>query len=197
MVCGLGTARCHIAADLKNPNRDTMSNRELAGSRVTGGAIRCQGGTLTTPAEEITWPPRSLGHKVALLLLVGAVAVTAIPEIARSMRGWPLNEACYLPVVGPGDRTKVYMPEKVSSIKGYWNGNPQVLLRVDGTGGARGRSVRRRTQTTGAERSASSPAKNNSSRPWVKLEIPDDASLAGKAVQCDITLEVRYPEMSR
>jgi hypothetical protein len=42
--------------------------------------------------------------------------------------------------------------------------------------------------------SAKSSEKNSGSTPWVAVSLPDDPSLAGKAVTCDIALDVAFPE---
>ena len=43
-------------------------------------------------------------------------------------KGWPLNDETYPPVVGPGDQVRVYMNQKITSIKSYWKGDAQVTL---------------------------------------------------------------------
>jgi hypothetical protein len=180
-----------------NPNSNREANRDLAANRIAAGALHTQPMT-TTPdpnSPALPVPTRSLGHIVAMGLLAGMILLSVCPELIRGINRWPLNAECYPPVVGPGDTTRVYLADSISSIKGYWRGVPQVACKpVDG-----GQPVKIQATTNqndwGSQIEAKSDEERNSSHPWVELQFPNDSDLTGKKVTCHIDLDVEYPEM--
>jgi hypothetical protein len=83
------------------------------------------------------------------------------------------------------------MNQKIHSIKGYWRGRPQAVLH-DG-----GRNVPAVATTNqkdwGSTISAKSSETDSTSTPWVQVIIPDDPTLVGKNVTCDLDMNVTYP----
>lgn len=190
-VC-LVAASALAKADFENPNANPEMNRQRAAERVTSGAIRTQPKPAQAPPDELAKPGRSSIGWLAVALLPAAVVAAALPEVMRSSHTWPLNDACYPPVVGPGDHTRVYMPEKISSIKGYWRGRPYVT--VIPTGGMPINVPAKANQNDwGSSISAKSSEKDSSSSPWVEIDLPPNDSLAGKQVACEIQMQVQYP----
>ena len=193
-------AVCAMAAiavwriDLKDPNRDPEANRELAVGRVASGLVMHKPGKVVPGSQQLMRTTVSLVHRLAIVLIGAAVLMAASPELVRTSRHWPLNHESYPPVVGPGDQARVYMNEKIHSIKGYWRGRPQVVLHESGPDG---RSLAVEATTNQKEWSstihAKSSEKDSSTTPWVRVSLPQDSSLAGKTVTCDIGLNVTYP----
>jgi len=98
-------------------------------------------------------------------------------------------------VVGPGDTTRIYMNDKISSVLGYWRGFPKVALQRPGADPIEA-SAKTNQNNWGSSISAKSSEKDNSATPWVEVEVPSDASLAGKTVDCVIQLGIEYPKAS-
>jgi hypothetical protein len=177
-----------------NPNRDLESNRRRAAERVAAGQVKFTPPPKKMRAGEIVSSPLV---PVALVLLFVAAALAAMPEIVRSVRGWPLNVECYPPVVGAADQTRFYMPGEITSIKSYWRGKPTATLTYDGAPeGAT--SIRSQTNQNdwGSTIEAKSDEQNSHSHPWVEFFMPDSPDLAGKTAYVNITLQVEYPQMS-
>lgn len=195
----VGAAACAVAAlililtDLRDPNRNAEMNREMASGRVASGAVTHTPGKFVAGARELARFPRSVMHKLALVLVLAAVGLAAVPELIRSSRGWPVNDECYPPVVGPGDETRVYMKDKITSLKSYWRGTPIAVARVPG--GGRELTMKSKTNQNNWPDSISvkSSQKNSTSTPWVEVLMPNDPAVAGKTVECAIHLGVTYP----
>lgn len=196
----VGAAACAVAAviltltDLRDPNRSAEMNREVASGRVASGAITHAPGKFVAGTRELARFPRSVGHKLVLMLVLAAVGLAAVPELIRASRGWPANDECYPPVVGPGDETRVYMNEKVTSLKSYWRGTPIAVARVAGVGGRELPMKAKTNQNNWPDSiSVKSSQKNSSSTPWVEVVMPNDPAVAGRTVECAIHLGVTYP----
>jgi hypothetical protein len=189
-VCAL-SAVALWRIDLADPNRDPERNRELAAGRVASGGVMHKPGKVVPGSQEMMRTGRSLVHRLAIVLVGAAVLMAAAPELIRTSRHWPLNHELYPPVVGPGDEARVYMNEKIHSIKSYWRGRPEAVLH---DGGRIVPAVATTNQNDwGSTINAKSSEKDGSSTPWVKVTIPDDPTLVGKNVTCDLKLNVTYP----
>ncbi len=191
--CGLAAA-LHLLFDRRNLNANLTGNQQAAGQLVAEGRMLHTPGRTVGPMDTPRPSSNTFDRLLAALLLVGSVALAAAPELMRSARGWPLNAEAYPPVVGPGDRTRIYMPTKISSIKGYWRGQPNVLARPED-----GQGIEVAVPATTNENSwsgtiyAKSTEESSSRTPWVELSVPNQADLAGKPVTFAIDLEVTYP----
>ncbi len=178
---------------LWNPNSNLSANVTRAAADVASGKILHQAGDGSRAVKHLASPPKSTVQMLSLLLALGAVIAAATPEIVRSSRGWQANAEAYPPVVGPGDSTRIYMTENITSIKSYWRGKADVQIRE---GSNSFPAVTKTNQNDwGMTIYAKSSEKNTNSTPWVGVTIPDEASLAGKAVKCDINIAVQYPRM--
>jgi hypothetical protein len=191
-LCAVAVA-ASVAAEVWNPNKDLAENRRRAGDLVSRGVIQHQPpqGPPPQDVQQHARPAASPLSIVALVILAVAFIAALVPDVARLAQGWPANEDAYPPVVGPGDQARVYMKQSISSIKGFWRGQPQVVLK-DGD-----RKITARATTNdnnwGGTIYAKSSEKSTSSTPWVALTVPNDKKLAGKKVGCDIDLAVEYP----
>jgi hypothetical protein len=176
-----------------NPNGDLAANRQRAADLVSRGVLQHQPGQPVAEQDlhRLARPGPPPLRIVALVLLAIAFVAAVAPEVARAALGWPANDEAFPPVVGPGDEARVYMRQSISSVKGYWRGQPQVVIK-DGE-----RRVTAKATTNdngwGGTIYAKSSEKSTSSTPWVALTLPSDKKLAGKTVGCDIDLSVEYP----
>lgn len=121
MIAAALMALVHTMAEVRNLNSDLDANKQKAEDKVGAGKMILTPGKLAVPTMEQVNPPKSGIHKLAIPLLVLSVVLIAAPEAMRSLSRWPLNSDAYPPVVGPTDTTRIYMPEKISSVKGYWS----------------------------------------------------------------------------
>lgn len=198
-VVGVAAA-VHLAADLKNPNRDLAANRAAAQAKVTDGKLgHVRPGRLVSGTEEEAARfGRPMLHLAALVMLPAAVALVLWPEGLRAKNAWPLNDATYPPVAGPGDTVRIYMGQKIESVKGYWRGRPRATVAV--MGGPPATAVEAPSTTNdnnwGDNISVKSSEKRSNSTPYVNVTLPGDPSLAGKTVDCRVNLDVTYPEIS-
>jgi hypothetical protein len=201
----VATAACAVAAlliwrvDLENPNRDPEGNRAKATERVTSGKVMHRPGRVGAGAggaAAMTRFPRSPIHMLALLMTLAAIGMAASPELLRSSKGWPLNSETYPPVAGPGDQVRVYMNDKITSVKGYWKGDARAMIRDGEAGKPYTVSAKTNQNDWGSSISAKSSEKDTSSTPWVEVPIPNEPALAGKTVACDVLLRVIYPHLT-
>lgn len=188
-----GAALVLWKTSLWNPNSNVSANITRATADVASGKIMHYAGDASLAVKHLASPPKSSFQMLSLVLAAAAAIAAAAPELVRSSRGWPANAEAYPPVVGPGDTTRIYMKEKIESIKSYWRGKAGVKI-LEGS-----RSFSATTKTNqndwGMTIHAKSSEKNSNSTPWVRVTVPDEASLAGRAVKCDIKLAVEYPHM--
>jgi hypothetical protein len=97
-------------------------------------------------------------------------------------------------VAGPGDETYLYLPDSISSIKGYWAGTSRVTARVV-PGPQAGQSIASSTRQAdwGNAIQAKHSEQSTPQRLWVRVKLPSAAEYAGKTLLCKIDLAVRYP----
>ena len=187
----------HMLVERSNPNRDLMGNTTLAADRVAEGTIQFKPGRVGPQIDDFINPPKSTLHRMALPLLLFGAGLAYSPEFIRSQNHWPLNPDCYPPVVGAGDSTRIYMDDRINSVKGYWRGSPNALLQTPD-----GKPIMEANATTnqndwGSSISAKSSEKNTGSTPWVEVTLPaaGKKDLAGQTVHCVLDLKVDFPEM--
>jgi hypothetical protein len=188
-----------LATHLRNPNSDLEGNRQKAAALVTSGAMRTGAGKRTGPSMLLTGVPgQSVFARIALLLLLVSVPAAAAPELIRARRGWPANTRCYPPVVGPGDATRIYMPDSITSIKGYCRGSATASLHVTGGDGSviPVPDVSTNQDAWSGTLTVKDDEKKTDHRPQVDLRIPPDPALAGKTVDCLLHLKLEYPAVA-
>jgi hypothetical protein len=189
-ICAVA-AGAHSMTSLWNPNSNLSANLTRAEGHVASGKILSRPGLPAPDVKQLASPSKSPFHLLILLLLAAAVVAAVMPEIVRTSKHWPLNPDAYPPVVGPGDETRIYMQDKIESIKSYWRGQAVAQLREGG------RSYPVSTTTNqndwGSTIYAKSSEKHSTSSPWVGVTVPANPALAGKVVDCGIKLAVQYP----
>ena len=121
-----------------------------------------------------------------------APVLAVVPEAVRTARAWPVNPACYPPVVGPGDTTRIYFDQTITSVKGYFRGTSEATVQ-----GNAGRPVPVRSTTAdndwGSTISVKDGEKRNETRPWVELTLPADPAWGSRTVDCAAKLSLEYP----
>jgi hypothetical protein len=188
----------NLVVDWHNPNRDLEANQQLARRDLeTGRMQQGQAGRTESPSAELGTPRWSPMHRLAFVLMVVALGVLVLPEGIRAMRGWPLNGDWHPPVAGPGDETYLYLPDSISSVKGFWSGAASVSASLADSPNEPAFQVAAVTNNTnwGNNIRVKSSEKYSSSRLWVTLRLPDRPDLAGKKLQFTIDLKVNYPMM--
>src|SRR5262249_47786060 len=131
----------------------------------------------------------------AIALVVTSIAAFGCPELLRRHFDWPLNTDAFPPVVGPGDATRIFLPQAIESVKGYWRGKSRFTARLADE--PQGKIYPLPCSTGLAEWSDSmlvpKGEEANHQRLWVRLELPADIPAAGKKLQCTVQLQVEYP----
>jgi hypothetical protein len=180
----------------RNPNPDPRSNLAKAATAVSNGTLALDEVRNDSEASRVR-----AGSAVGLTTIVTlGLAVCALPfaELVRVVSGWPLNPDFHFPVVGPGDTSTFYFPETITAVKSTWNG-------VGGGRIANGASlpletesglhVTSHTDSWGSTIRVKSSEKNSSFTPWVDVQAPAVAALAGKRLDLKLSVHVTYPAM--
>jgi hypothetical protein len=196
-ACGLAAVG-HFLINLNNPNRNLEANHQMAQARLQSGVLQLgKAGSSEPPAPEVREPRWALGHRLVYVLL--AVTVLAVPvcEWLRLASGWPLNPDWHPPVAGPGDETYLWLPTKISSVKGYWNAAATVeATRADEPNVSIPVQASSKNASWGNSISAKSSEKDSSSTLWISLRLPPGQDLAGKVLNLKLNLAVTYPKAS-
>jgi len=193
---GLVSAAALAWIGSRNPNRDLDANLRSAGSLLSAGTLGLDQPGVPDLARRGPMLP-GLGLLAPLFLGFGVIALP-LAEVQRTVARWPLNPRFYPPVAGPGDQTTIYLPEKIHSVKGYWNGEPRVVARNAAALGLRAPEIAAVSSkdSWGGTISAKSSQKDNTSTPWTTLTLPTEpATLPGKTAQLVIDLSVTYPQL--
>ena len=190
-------ALAFAAVEALDPNRDLDANRQRASERVAEGTVK------TDPQKRPVRPMLMLaevpGRAKPRWLLVGlallAPLAAAAPEAVRTARRWPANDECYPPVVGPGDTTRVYMAQRINSVKGFYRGSVEATLATP-TSAPVHLTADTNQNDWGSTIYVKDDEKQNVHRPWVELQMPSDASLAGQTANAAVHLSLDYPSIS-
>ena len=113
----------HLLIDFNNPNRNLESNQQLAQQKVERGDLWIPPGSKADAVSEAPAFGWSTAHAVAYVLFGLGLLALLSPEVLRLLHGWPANAVWYPQVAGPGDDPYIYFPNKITSVKGYWQGN--------------------------------------------------------------------------
>ena len=100
-------------------------------------------------------------------------------------------------MAGPRDQTYVYFPEKITSIKGYWQGKPHAEVANARELGLKNASLSVRSQDNiwGNEIRAKSSETASRSTLWTEITVPDQPELADQTMDVRLRMDVRYPRM--
>lgn len=182
-------------AALRNFNGDLIGNRANAEAAVSKGELRLDApGVGGQPQFDLGG--RRPGPALVAMLAV-CVLVLPLAEAARLALKWPLNTNFYPPVVSPGDETQFYMPESITSVKGYWRGTPSAeVTNAEELGLATGvMPASARENSWSGTISVKSSEQNSHVTPWIKFTLPGEASLANKVAKLRLKLAAEFPQM--
>ncbi len=177
-----------------NPNRNLDRNKRYVESQREKLFLQTLGdGKVAPRALPFDPPPLINGRQwIGVGILVSAICLALVPELQRRLCGWPINEIARPRVVGPGDTARIEMPGAIQSIYGLWTGEALAQVANSAETGATMNGVEATTRTeTWGERL---DLYVRTTTPWVDVTIPDSAGLAGKTLQLDLFLNIRYPE---
>jgi hypothetical protein len=185
--------------DFRNPNRHLEANRRVAEQEIAAQRMRLlQPAATPLPSSGPTSP--RFHSLLALGLAAAALLAVALPERMRQRAGWTLNPNWYPPVAGPGDETCLYLPESITSLKGYWNGRSKVTAHMmgdhaAGDGAPHEFEIASSTRQTDWGHLIQARANERSSRArlWVRIRLPADEEFAHKSLVCTVALAVQYP----
>jgi hypothetical protein len=186
----------HLLVDRRNPNRNLDANLHVARQRLDAGRLSV---STETGAAEGGHPGGgwSVANMMAYALFAVAAAAFLTAEGLRTVEGQPVNADEWPPVAGAGDETTVYLPQRITSIKSYWNGQAKVqVVNAKEIGLPEGFLVPATTNTAswGGTIESESGDEHNVSQLWVKLHLPTTPDLGGKTLRLQIDMSVRYPE---
>jgi hypothetical protein len=193
------TFLCQLAVTLWNPNRNPSANRSRAKRWLESGSL--EGERVPPTNRGDAGLPRwgfGLPQGLALAGIAFGIVLFVSAELIRLAFGWPLNEGWYPGVVGPGDESRLYFAERISPVKGLWNGQAGAeLLNTPEVGLADAR-LDTTTQQDTWQGNIWMSNKNDKTRllyPWVAIRIPDSPQLAGAQLRIKANLTAEFPAL--
>lgn len=191
-------AAAHIGIASVNPNSDLEANRKQGRRLAKNGDIWVPEDKQPAElADKAIGSGVGTGHYACYAMLAGAVLAFFLPMGLRLALGMKTNANLYPEVAGPGDSPYLYFPNKLNSVKSYWSATPAITIEnAKDLGVSPTMGGTSKTDTWGTSISVKSNEKNGSFIPWVRLQIPSDANLAGKTLQLRISLNIRSPKLS-
>jgi hypothetical protein len=195
---GVGTAvlLAQLIISLWNPNRNLEANQRRAKQLLTSGNMeRLRGETPEKAARHL--PRWGFGpvHGLALAGMAFANVLFIAAELVRLACGWPMNPDWTPGVIGPGDESRLYFSERLSSVKGLWDGQPSAWALNAHELGLDGAALP--AQTHHDSWAGTIYVKENESsktvRPWAEVRFPDSPRVAGKQLQVRADLVVVFP----
>jgi hypothetical protein len=129
-----------------------------------------------------------------MIMLVG-IALLPTGEVVRLASGWPRNPNCYPMVVGPGDKTRLYLPNKIESVKGLWNGrSTATVVNAEELGLTNPQlDCSSNDKTWGVFIGGKGSWGTSTSQLWSDVKAPSDENIAGKTLQVRIKMDVKFP----
>jgi hypothetical protein len=188
----------HLLIDVSNPNRNLDSNQQAAQNKVERGDLWVPAGSKAEPAVDTPVFGWSTAHAVAYVLFGLGLLALMSPELLRTLHGWPVNEAWYPQVAGPGDDPYIYFPNKITSVKGYWQGQvraevlnaAEVELSSPQIGSSSKHDNWGETIRIGSKES-----KTSTNTLWARVSLPSVPQPEGKTLKIKITMNVVYPKL--
>lgn len=173
-----------------NPNDDRAANRGVAHRLVARGEMKA---VAKADADLAEGPPRVRSRAAVPLLVLAAVGTLAAftPAVSKLAGGWPTADGTKPEVVGPGEKVRVWFPEQIESLGGYWSGRPSAKAECEG----RPIFVQVESSETTWKywRSGGNSPRNSSTNLWADVTMPNDPALVGKTVEVTVDLRAEYP----
>lgn len=187
-----GLAAAFVLTALKNPNADVQSNRNRAQQSVQNQQLFVEEAPENPPVRGSDLAERTHGRNpLAMGLLCAGLFLMALPEALRTVNGWKLNDKFFPAVVGPGDHPTFYFDRKIHSLKGYWRAS-DLSAEMEG----KKLTATAKDNNWGNSISVKSSEQNSQETIWLKIQMPDDASLAKKDARLDLKVKYLAPVMS-
>lgn len=188
----------HVLTALGNPNARPARNLKQVQKETLAGKVEVvQPGT--APNFDGV-PPNLSGLQALCLLALLATPLAFLAVVWVSERHpTPRNPTLKPIVVGPGDTVSVPLKTSLSSVGGYWRGNPTVkVLNATETGAPNRLAAYSDSDGWGKVlhvKDGKSPLEPI--QPWVKVVVPQDPNLGGKSLRLQVALTVSYPVEAR
>jgi hypothetical protein len=189
----------HLMIDVGNPNGDLDRNLRAGKTRVEAGQVIPMSEPATgTEVRDVPSFWRSL-HMACYLVLAAAVGVMALPLVVPGLRGWVLNPGWYPAVAGPGDTTHTYFPDRIETVKGFWNATAALAVVENaaevGLANPRLTAVSHNGKWPETISVSSKESKTGTPSLWSAVTIPDQPELVGKELRLKLGLLVTYPQL--
>ncbi|HLX61247.1 MAG TPA: hypothetical protein VKX17_08185 [Planctomycetota bacterium] len=200
MYIALGVAGAialiHTVTAIRNPNASLQNNLNRASNEVSKGVTQLiQPGSGEKPA---TVPISQSGAGLAIALLLVGVLLPAAAELKRMTAGAARNDDWYPPVAGPGDTSRYYLGQSISSIKGLWSGSVQVTAANASELGLEPADQFEATSENDTWQSSMYVKDSEASRSsslYTDVTFPNNPKLAGQTTRLAIALNASYPAM--
>ncbi|MFN8608237.1 MAG: hypothetical protein U0931_11945, partial [Vulcanimicrobiota bacterium] len=187
-----GLATVFVLTALKNPNAEVSSHLAAAQREVQDQKLFVEEAPETAPPRRSDLAELTHGrHPLAMGLLCGGLFLMALPMLMKTVCGWRENEKFFPGVVGPGDRPTYYFDRKINSIKGYWRAEA-----IEASLGGNKITATAKDNQWGQSISVKSSEENDQETIWLKLQIPEEASLAKTEAKLDLKVKFVAPVMS-
>lgn len=184
-------AALYIMTALKNPNTDVSSHLATAQKEVQDNKLFVEEAPETAPPRRSDLAELTHGRNpLAVGLLFGGLFLMSLPMLMKTACGWRENPKFFPGVVGPGDSPTYYFDRKISSLKGYWRATA-IEAQLDG----KKLDATAKDNNWGESISVKSSEKDDQETIWLKLHIPEDASLAKKEARVELTIKYVAPVM--
>jgi hypothetical protein len=181
---------------LWNRNRNRKANREFAKRLSRAGLLeRLRGETPELAKEELPRPRHGAVTALAFAGLVLGLLPFVTPELVRLAMGWPLNQEWHSGVVGPGDESRLYLAERISSIKGLWTGEARAEVLNAREVGLIDPALAATTHqdSWGNVIHFEQKERQGSPLPWADVRFPDVSRLGGQELRVKVDVDVTYP----
>lgn len=190
----------HWAVDAVNHNRNLESNQQASQLRHERGDIWVPRNAKPSPDrdEAAATPYWSSSHTTTYIMMLLGVLAFLSPELVRMVSRWPANPDWVPMVAGPGDQPYVYFPEKITAVKGFWRGTPQITVRNYQELGLKAPQIQGQSQADSWGQQiqiGSKESKTSSKTLWARVLLPPDPQLEGKVLDLQIDLVVNYPQL--
>jgi serine/threonine protein kinase len=133
-------------------------------------------------------------QKKVLLMMAVAALCSGSAELVRLAMRWPLNNAWYPGVVGPGDSARFYFPAKIDSIAGLWDGQVTSIQAVDDHRTRwEGFTGFTNSSSLGSAVYAKRKNRTTQSAVWAGIRIPAVRELERRTLDIRVTVTARFP----
>lgn len=185
-----------------NPNRSPHSNLADVVQRVERGKLFPgeppppeEGPEIDRRIKKPLLRASSGARQLGLGLALAAIPVAAAPVLLATAKGWYVNETCWPSVAGPGDTTRFYFKDKITSLKGMWQGFADGNVTNAEELGIVGKIplVCKTNNSTWGNRITGKSVSNETNAMWSDVTFPRVSELAGKTVTLFLEVKATYP----